>query len=189
MWTTELKGYGDLYRYADDVCLVCRTEHQAERALEEVEKLMCRLKLTLHPKKTKIVDLNQEGFDFLGYHFCKMKSKNSGKIVPYAWPNNKAMKKIREAIREQTSRKNLPKNIKDVTDILNPIIRGWRNYFCMGNAIKKLQALDRYVRLKLLRMAYKKRKWKEKTKIKELFEKWVSTNKLEYFYQRGICGT
>ena len=74
---------GTLYRYADDFVILCRTRQDAVRALEAIKWVMARLKLTLHPTKTRIVDMGEEGFDFLGFHFHKLKSKKSGKLLPY----------------------------------------------------------------------------------------------------------
>jgi len=59
---------------------------------------MAILKLTLHPAKTSVVDIGREGFDFLGFHFHKKKSKKSGKLLPYNWPAQKAMKVVHSKI-------------------------------------------------------------------------------------------
>jgi len=45
------------------------------------------------------------GFDFLGFRIQKMKSRNTGKLLPYMWSSSKAMKRIRDAIREETNRR------------------------------------------------------------------------------------
>ena len=58
-----------MVRYADDFVILCRTAEEASRALEVVQMWVSENKLTLHPTKTKVVDVRIEGFDFLGYHF------------------------------------------------------------------------------------------------------------------------
>jgi len=73
-WAERYSSLGKLVRYADDFVIICRTQREAQEALQKVKQIMTRLKLTLHPTKTRIVDMNQEGFDFLGFHFHKGKS-------------------------------------------------------------------------------------------------------------------
>jgi RNA-directed DNA polymerase len=106
-WAERFTSLGKLYRYADDFVIVCRTRQDAARALEAIKWVMTRLKLTLHPTKTRIVDMGEEGFDFLGFHFHKLKSKKTGKLLPYIWPSQKAVKAVREKIRQITARKRL----------------------------------------------------------------------------------
>lgn len=180
-WEEQFKKLGQIFRYADDAVVVCRTEKQARQALQVIERIMKRLKLTLHPDKTKIVNMEREGFDFLGFHFHKMKSKRTGKLVPYAWPSAKAMNKVRETIKDVTRRKNLKKPIQEIVSKLNPIIRGWRNYFNIGNSTKKLQDLDCYVRERLIKMMETRLKKIRKQK-KEIYRKWLKELELEYFY-------
>jgi group II intron reverse transcriptase/maturase len=186
-WTERYAHLGKLYRYADDFVIVCRKKRDAERALQVVKQIMVRLKLTLHPTKTRIVDMGEKGFDFLGFHFHKMKSKKNGKLLPYIWPSQKAMKSARSKIREYTTRKRLSNPLEEVVKYLNRVIRGWRNYFRLGNSTKKLQDLDRYVQQRL-RQWMRSRKgargqWSEKA-----FNAVITRNGLEYFYIPGICG-
>src|SRR4029453_7168375 len=70
-WQDRHAGVGQLYRYGDDVVIVCRSPQAAEQARERVAGFLGRLKRTLHPQKTRVVDLGREGFDFLGFHFQK----------------------------------------------------------------------------------------------------------------------
>lgn len=64
----ENRGY-EMVRYADDFMVLCRSEWEAQRALDEVRAWTVKAGLLLHPEKTRIVDTRKEGFDFLGYHF------------------------------------------------------------------------------------------------------------------------
>ena len=187
-WAERYASLGKLYRYADDFVIVCRTRQDAVRALEAIKWVMARLKLTLHPTKTRIVDMGEKGFDFLGFHFHKLKSKKSGKLLPYIWPSQKAIKAVREKIRQITARKRLSNPLGEVVKYLNRVIRGWRNYFRIGNSTKKLQDLDRYVQQRL-RQWMRSRKgarghWSEKA-----FNAVITRSGLEYFYTPGVCGT
>src|SRR5947208_247038 len=55
-----------MVRYADDFVILCRSQSAAEQALEQVRQWCEAEGLTLHPTKTRIVDVRAEGFDFLG---------------------------------------------------------------------------------------------------------------------------
>jgi hypothetical protein len=79
------------------------------------------LKLTLHLGKTHVVDLGCAGFDFLGFHFHKRPSRRTGRLVPYAWPSQKAMQTVREKIRQQTERTRLRVDLGELVGTLNRI--------------------------------------------------------------------
>lgn len=150
-------GVGEVVRYADDFVILCRTERQAHRALGVAGEVLARLGLDLHPAKTQIVDLRRgrEGFDFLGCHF---RARMSGRlwehkrIVRYylhRWPAVRAMKKVRQRVKALTGRSRSGWDIRDVIASLNPILRGWGNYFRTGNAAKKFRQIDDYVVMRL----------------------------------------
>lgn len=185
-WAERNVGLGELVSYADDFVIICRNQRKAEEALKVVERVMDRLKLKLHPTKTRIVDLGREGFDFLGYHFHKMKSKKRKKLLPYMWPSQKALKTVREKIRQITTRKRLSNPLEEVIKYLNRVIRGGRNYFSIGNSSRQLQGLDYYIEHRLRRWVNAsrgKRHWKERA-----FKATMLSSGLEYFYQTGRCG-
>jgi group II intron reverse transcriptase/maturase len=138
-WAERDSSLGKLIRYADDFVVICRTRQDAETALQKLKQIMVILKLTLHPTKTRIVDMGQEGFDFLGFHFHKKKAKKNGKLLPYIWPAPKAMKAIRRKIHGITERKRLSNPLAEVIKFLNRVIRAWRNYFRIGNCTLKFQ--------------------------------------------------
>jgi group II intron reverse transcriptase/maturase len=186
-WTERYASLGQLFRYADDFVVICRTKQQAQQALQAIQQVVQKLKLQLHPTKTRLVDMGQEGFDFLGFHFHKMKAKKTNKLLPYMWPSQKAMQTIRSELHELTSRKKLAEGLDAILQQLTPVIRGWRNYFQIGNSTKKLQELDRYVQQRLRRLVRAMRgsrgHWKEK-----VFTAWINGSGLAYFYQPGRCG-
>ena len=186
-WMERYTSLGKLIRYADDFVIICRTKQAAEQALNVVRQIMTRLKLTLHSTKTRILDMGTDGFDFLGFHFHKMKSKKTRKLLPYLWPGSKAMKAVRDKIRQITTRKRLSNPMSEVVKYLNRVTRGWRNYFALGNSTKKLQDLDRYVRQRLRQLARNRKGargyWSDKG-----FDSWMKHNGLVYFYTTGIGG-
>ena len=186
-WTKQFSGLGTLVRYADDFVIVCRSKMAALRALEEVRQIMKKLKLTLHPTKTRLVEMHGEGFEFLGFHFQKRTDRKTGKLLPYFWPGQKAMKTVRSKIRQITdrSRKRLP--MTRIVEDLNPVVRGWRNYFCVGNSTKKLKDLDRYVWLRIRKSFLVHQGTRGGSKASR-FPTWFARSGVEHFYQPGICG-
>jgi RNA-directed DNA polymerase len=107
-----------MVRYADDFVILCKTRADAEKALGTVQRWVAENDLTLHPTKTKIVDADTEGFDFLGYHF-------RGKL---RLPRKKSLKKFKDAVREKTKRTN-GQSMPFLSARLSQHLRGWFAYF------------------------------------------------------------
>ena len=166
--------------------IVCRTRRAAEPALYAVPQVLQKLQLTVHPTKTRIVDVKSTGCAFLGCHFHKGRARRSGKLIPLMWPGQKAMKAIRSHIREQTERRGLKETLLAIVATLNPIIRGWRNYFRVGNSTKKFQDLDRYARQRVVQWIRAHRKG---ATTPAQLQGLLSTSGLAYFSARGMCGT
>ncbi|WP_239657141.1 group II intron reverse transcriptase/maturase [Mycobacterium riyadhense] len=164
---TELarRNVGELVRYADDGVVLCRSKAQAEHALVAVGEILASLGLRLHPDKTKVVDLREgrEGLDFLGCHFrARMSGRlwEQKRIVRYylhRWPSQRAMARLRDKVRHRTGRNRAGTDIGVLIEELNPILRGWGNYFRTGNAAKKFRQIDRHVAWRLKRLLIKKR--------------------------------
>ncbi len=157
-------GLGMLVRYADDWAVLCRTERDARAALALAGEILAGLGLELHPEKTRVVDLREgrEGFDFLGWHF---RARVSGRLLERGirryylqrWPSQRSMKRIRQKIKAQTGRNRTGAgDIRDVIRDLNPILRGWGNYFRTGNAADKFIEIDRYTAWRLKRLMVKR---------------------------------
>jgi len=149
VWTRKCSSLGRLIRYADDYVAMCRTESQAREALRRIVLVMDRLGLTLHPEKTRLVDLRRgrESFVFLG---CTIRKKRSVQRNPRGYymqrcPSPKAMKRIRQRVHELTAARQSGKDVKQIIAELNPVLRGWGNYFRTGNAERKFNQLDHYV--------------------------------------------
>jgi RNA-directed DNA polymerase len=156
IWTRTHSHLGQLVRYADDFVILCRTRAQAEAALQQVREILARLRLTLHPAKTRLVEmgLGKKGFEFLGCHLRIVRSHFKGRNYLLRWPSPRAMKSIRSRIHDLTTRRRRAgmKDIREVIGELNPVLRGWGNYFKTGNASGKFNAVDRYVHQRLLRL-------------------------------------
>lgn len=128
----------EMVRYADDFVLLCRSEEEAQRALEQVRQWTVAVGLTLHPVKTRIVNAARAGgFDFLGYHFERGRK----------WPREKSLKKFKEAIRSKTKRNN-GSSLKVIISNVNRTLIGWFGYFKHSHR-KTFPDLDRWIRLRL----------------------------------------
>jgi len=135
-------------RYADDAVILCRTETDAKEALRRLHIIMERLGVKLHPTKTRLVNLKEgnDGFDFLGFHHRKLESWRYGRWYLQRWPGRKAMKAVREKIRAITATpQGLQRSLKEVIAVVNPVLRGWGNYFRVGNSSRHFQLIDMYV--------------------------------------------
>lgn len=164
--TWESKSFGKLphdahlVRYADDFVILCN--RRPEHYLEQAKKVIDRLGLTLNAKKTRIVNAKEEPFDFLGHRFAVQPSKVTGKLKTYYYPAPKAMKSVKNKIREVVrggQHWNLPELIRDR---VNPILRGWGNYFKTGNSRKHFLSIANYTIWTLCIMLRKKHKKRSK---------------------------
>jgi Retron-type reverse transcriptase len=116
-WLMLDKGY-EMTRYADDFVVMCKTEAEAILALEMIRTWTEEVGLTLHPTKTKIVNADEEIFEFLGYKFKKgMK-----------FPTDKSIRKFRDNIRKHTKRCNAH-SLQTIIARIKPIQRGWFEYY------------------------------------------------------------
>jgi len=146
-----------LVRYADDLVILCKTKEVAERTMKQVETILMGLKLRLNKTKTKLVNANRESFEFLGF---KLKM-GQGKLL--ITPRKKAIDKFKEAVRTLTRRRQ-PLTAKDMIGRLNNTIRGWGNYYKIGNVKKKFRTLDKWIRTRVRTFIEKKKS--EYTKVR-----------------------
>jgi len=164
IWERRCRDIGILVRYCDDFVVLCRTRAQADEAYRRLSLIMERLSLRLHAEKTRIVELGlgKQGFVFLGCYLRVVLSHFKRREYLFRWPSPRAMTRIRGRIRELTDRRRWSgmKNIKDVIKDINPVLRGWGNYFRTGNASLKFQQIDRYVNERLVRLIHRhNRSW------------------------------
>lgn len=150
-WLMAGLGF-EMVRYADDMVVLCRSEQEAMAALEKLREWMAGAGLTLHPDKTRTVDMNLAGshFDFLGYRFYRSQRGRLSKLV-----RPKSLRKLRESIKPKTRRKNGRSMEAIVTDI-NRTLRGWFAYFKHAHA-SELAEIDQWTRMRLRSILRKRR--------------------------------
>ena len=160
LWEKEASHLGKLVRYADDAVILCRTEREAQHAYDWLRKRVPGLRLKLHPDKTRVVGLEEgaEGFDFLGFHLRMVRSRKYGRWYCQRWPSRRAMAAVRAKIKAITApRSRLLWPLDRLVEELNPVLRGWGNYFGRGNSAKKFTQIDSYVQERLALFDSKKR--------------------------------
>ena len=133
------KGW-KMVRYADDFVVLCQTEAQANEVPGYLRAWTTEAGLTLHPDKTRIVNVQSQGFDFLGWTFRGSKK----------WPRKKSVLKVRESLRRWTGRSN-GMSLAMIITKLNPRLRGWRGYFGDSPATS-LRDVDGWIRRRLRAM-------------------------------------
>lgn len=167
IWTKQFAHVGTLVRYADDLVILCRYKEQALEAIGVLRTVFKKLELTMNTSKSKLVNLwaGKEGFDFLGHTHRRMPHwAKKGHIFYYlrSIPSKKAMKKMRERVREELSqRSRLGWSLKDLIKQMNPIIQGWKNYYAKVDPSKAkcfLAKVDWHVKRRMILWWNKKHK-------------------------------
>jgi RNA-directed DNA polymerase len=166
LWQRGHAHLGELVRYADDFVILCRTAKACDEAEARVREILHRLRLELHPEKTRRVELSRgrQGFDFLG---CHLRKRMSGRIWEkehrrvyflQRWPSQRSMTRVRQRVKELTgSNRNGVKDVRVIIRDINPVLRGWGNYFRTGNAAKKFNQIDTYAWSRLRRFMTKRK--------------------------------
>src|SRR5262245_7688993 len=136
----------DYARYADDLVILvdwhCRHVWLVAAVLRRLREEFTKLDLRLNEAKSRIVDLRQgETFGFLGFEFRRVRSLRGiwrPQVTPKLTQRTALLGKLREVFRRHQSQP-----VGRVVTEINPILRGWLNYFRIGNASRCLA----YVRL------------------------------------------
>jgi len=154
VWMRRTFPHVHFERYADDAIVHCRSERQARAVLDAIRSRFVQCGLELHATKTRIVYCKDDdrpaeaehiAFDFLGYTFQPRRAKNRwGNFFVSFLPamSNKAAKRIRKTIREwrmASTRNN--QRLEDLARVVNPVIRGWMNYYGRFYRSKCVQTL------------------------------------------------
>ncbi|MBS3774600.1 MAG: group II intron reverse transcriptase/maturase [Bacteroidales bacterium] len=152
----------EMIRYADDFILMSR--HIKQELINKLHTYLRRMELTINTEKSKKINAKETSFDFLGFTFRNDRSFfNKNKRYIRIEPKAKSQKKIRQKINEVLKRIGHYRP-EEVVEELNPIIRGWMNYYKIDKVSHTQLAfrkLDGYLRERLYR--YYDRKSQRKT--------------------------
>lgn len=150
-WEMRRRGY-QLTRYADDWVVTCKSAAEARAAIAAAQRILTALGVQLHPQKTRVVHV-RHGFEFLGYKIKRGRqlSLPAAKIRSgaqpgglYAFPREKSVQRFMDQVRQRTQRR-VPLNTQELIDWINPVLRGWGNYFKRAHVRKIFNRLDRWI--------------------------------------------
>lgn len=139
-----------LVRYADDfVILVFGARVHADALWEQMDELLTPMGLRLAPEKTQVVHLD-EGFDFLGFRIQRHTQKGGTRSYVYSYPSRKSVQTMRRKLKTLTKR-NTQHSADDLFTKLNPIVRGWAQYFRHSAASQTYADIRHYLWWRLWR--------------------------------------
>jgi len=167
-WTQQTKVKGRLIRFCDDFVILFTSKEDAEKGLELVKEKLRELNLQLNAEKTRIVNMREEGqgFDFLGFHHRQKFFQEYEKCYTLKWPKKSAVIGLKQKIKDILGTLTiLHLSLDAVVELVNPLLRGWMNYFKYGNSSHEFAEIDSYVHERLALWWSKKhnkfgRRWK-----------------------------
>lgn len=145
-------------RYADDfVVLVTGSREDALREKDALAMfLRDTLKMELSQEKTLVTDAT-DGLAFLGYRIVSEKAANSGHLAGKPYIPKGRLKALRARIKGMTTRSQIHRGLESLLTELNPLIRGWRNYYRHAvGASKEFGSLDWWLWRRIFRWLRKK---------------------------------
>jgi len=133
-----------LIRYADDfVVMVAGTRDDAEALRDEVSSVLAPMGLRLSEAKTRVCHID-EGFDFLGWRIQRRAWRGrTGRRAVYTYPSKKALASVMAKVRSLTRRAK-HRTLADLLRSVNPVLRGWCNYFRHGVSARTFSYLDHF---------------------------------------------
>ena len=164
-WEMRRRGYR-LTRYADDWLLTCRNRGEARAALDVAKRILAKLGVTLHTEKTRIVHV-RNGFEFLGYKIkqgqrplrlqaSQIRSGIHGG-TRYAVPRERSIRHFKDQIRKRTRRK-APVSTQELIGQINPVIRGWGQYYCKAHVRRLFLQLDGWIVRRI--WSHRRKRWR-----------------------------
>ena len=179
-------------RFADDAVVHCVSKRQARQVLAALQNRMVEVGLRLHPDKTRVVycqDANRRGsaehtsFTFLGYTFRARGARNRNGVVFTSFlpaVSKDALTKMGQVVRRWRLHRRTDLNFADLARMINPIVRGWMNYYgaFYPSALSTLLA-----RINTYLMRWVRKKYKRLRPARKARERWeyVTTTYPRYF--------
>lgn len=132
-----------LVRYADDfVVMLTGTKEHVETLRDEVAAVLAPMGLSLSEEKTKVTHIDQ-GFDFLGFHIQRKLKEGTTRRTLYTYPSKTALAAVKAKVRVLTQG-NTNQSLADLLQRLNPVLRGWANYFRHGVSSRTFDYLNQF---------------------------------------------
>jgi RNA-directed DNA polymerase len=160
---TRFKQYTAIQyaRFADDLVILVdahpRHAWLVEAVIKRLREEVGKLRVEINEEKTRIVDLGKgESFGFLGFDFRRVCSRK-GKWRPHFTPKLKKRTALVAKLREIFRRK-ATQPVGKVVERINPILRGWVNYFAVGHSSRCFSYVQDWVEKKVRRHMMRARK-------------------------------
>jgi group II intron reverse transcriptase/maturase len=138
-----------LVRYADDLVLL--TDRDARWAMERLREILARLDLKLNEEKSRVVNSEEETFDFLGFTYRRVWNRTRTKRVTIFYPSKKSQKRLRARMKKVLD-PTAPVKVADQVHRANTILRGWVNYFRVGNSSAAFHDIRWHVEVRVRRV-------------------------------------
>src|SRR6267378_4451868 len=132
--------------------ITCKSAAEARAAVAVALRILRELGVELHPTKTRIVHV-QHGFEFLGYKIKRGKRlrlpvgkirSNARSGALYAYPREKSIRRFQDQVRQRTKRR-VPMPTEELIETVNPLLRGWGEYYKRAHVRKLFNRLDRWI--------------------------------------------
>jgi RNA-directed DNA polymerase len=184
-------GFLTYVRYLDDMVVLVPNSNKgrrwADRALERIREEAGAIGVSLNAEKTRLVTVTERGavFAFLGFELRWKRSWRTGRGFPCATPRAKKVTEVLRTIRAELRRcRALP--VRDAVARVNPIVRGWVNYFCVGNSAKAFSKVKFHVENQVRRFAARQRQrkglgWERWSRV-VVYETWGLFNDYRIVY-------
>jgi len=111
-----------LVRYADDFVILMRGGMEATE--RKVKQILARMELKLNEEKSRVVDVREGSFDFLGFTFSRRRNPKTHRIITLVEPSRKSEEQFRDEVRNITSRKSHCVSQQEVLERVNRYVRG-----------------------------------------------------------------
>jgi len=144
--------------------ITCKSAAEARAAVTVALRILRELGVELHPKKTRIVHV-QHGFEFLGYKIkCGWRKlslpgnqirSQARQDALYAYPKEKSIHRFTDEVRQRTKR-TTPLPTKELIAALNPLLRGWGEYYKRAHVRRLFHRLDAWIRRRIWSHRYKR---------------------------------
>ena len=157
-------GNYKMVRYADDFVVVSngtKAEVKATKAAIQ-QFLENKLHLTLSEEKTAITHVN-DGFDFLGFHI--QRKQVSGKWAVHLRPTAKAKERVKQKLKDLTSRNWAWMDEYTRLTTLNAIVRGWAGYYRYTSLVRDIEDITSFTWFRYLYWLQKKHKGSRKGQL------------------------
>jgi len=193
---TRRKGYDNLafIRSADDMVILVHGHANEDRLLKTVQRRLSeeldKLQVQMNQEKTKVVNLKEGGcFSFLGFDI-RLNTNREGKTYVSKTPRKKKVKEIGKRIKAAL-KASWAKPMNEVISTVNAVIRGWVNYFRIGNSNRTFCKVREYIEKKVRKFVMKRKKlkgfgWKRWSRA-DIYQKWGLYNdyRIKYIHTKA----